>query len=406
MSMQKGKLRFLIAAVLVSVIAVTAIVTYSITVHLMNTGEVYLKDDSYEELMQYYELKHVRSIIEEEYALEPTEGQSTELIHGAAQGMVSALKDGYSAFYTDEDYKAYFDEEQEGSRIAQGMLLESETTSGYLRIERVFAETAAYDAGMVAGETLISVDGKDMRNINIDIALGYIRGVEGTSVIIETKSSSGINKYTLTRNDAAAQLVFTDMIDDSTGYIRIEEFSGKCAEDFEQALKSMEKEKVSAVIVDIRGVSGGAIAQAVDCADLLLDEGLIAYSVSRGQETMRWEADEEISSELAVAILADGETAGVAEVFAAALQEYGRCTVIGQNTKGEAAATTIFKIASSGNRVRLVTALYYTPNGVQLQGTGIQADALLELGDGSVQNDSEVLLQAAQYMASINEGNA
>ena len=121
---------------------------------------------------------------------------------------------------------------------------------------------------------------------------------------------------------------------------------------------------------------------------------------------MRWEADEEISSELAVAILADGETAGVAEVFAAALQEHGRCTVIGQNTKGEAAATTIFKIASSGNRVRLVTALYYTPNGVQLQGIGIQADALLELGDGSVQNDSEVLLQAAQYMTSINEENA
>lgn len=132
-----------------------------------------------------------------------------------------------------------------------------------------------------------------------------------------------------------AQLVFTDTINEQVGYISIVEFTDDCAQDFAKALESMEQEKVQAVIIDLRGVSGGYISEAAEAADLLLDQGLIATSMNQGKETLRWESDAEVKSTLPVAVLTDGQTSGVAEVFAAALQDRQRGLVMGANTKGK-----------------------------------------------------------------------
>ena len=91
--MQKGKRIFLAVVALVVVIAISSIVTYTVTVHKMNTGEIYLKDDSYAELMQYFELKSVRQIVEAHYAKQLEEGESEALVHGAIAGMMKSLGD-------------------------------------------------------------------------------------------------------------------------------------------------------------------------------------------------------------------------------------------------------------------------------------------------------------------------
>lgn len=396
--MQKGKRIFLIAVVLIVVIAVSSIVTYAVTVHKMNTGEIYLKDDSYAELMQYFELKSVKQIVEAHYAEQLGEAESEVLVHGAISGMMQSLGDGYSAFYTEEEYNSYFDEKLDGSHIAQGMLLGISETTGYPVVKRVFADTAAYEAGVQVGDSILEIDGKSAYGKDINIILGYIRGVEGTGVNLLLSREGVQQECTLVRTGARAQLVFTDTINEQVGYISIVEFTDDCAQDFAKALESMEQEKVQAVIIDLRGVSGGYISEAAEAADLLLDQGLIATSMNQGKETLRWESDAEVKSTLPVAVLTDGQTSGVAEVFAAALQDRQRGLVMGANTKGNAASTAIFKVASTGSMVKLVTAYYHSPNGTQIQGNGVQADISLELGDGTVEANAQLLASAAEQL--------
>lgn len=396
--MQKGKRIFLAVVALVVVIAISSIVTYTVTVHKMNTGEIYLKDDSYAELMQYFELKSVRQIVEAHYAKQLEEEESEALVHGAIAGMMKSLGDGYSAFYTEEEYNSYFDEKLDGSHIAQGMLISLSETTGYPVIKRVFADTAAYEAGIQAGDSILAIEGESTQGKDINILLGNIRGVEGTEVTLLISRGGVQQESTLVRTGAQAQLVFTDIINEQVGYISIVEFTENCAQDFAQSLESMEQEKVQAIVIDLRGVSGGYISEAAEMADLLLDQGLIATSVNQGKEALRWESDAEIKSALPVAVLTDGQTSGVAEVFAAALQDRQRGIVMGADTKGNAASTAIFKVASTGSMVKLVTAYYHSPNGVQIQGNGVQVDIPLELGDGSAEANAQLLASAAEQL--------
>ena len=197
------------------------------------------------------------------------------------------------------------------------------------------------------------------------------------------------------RTGAAVQVVYTATATDKVGYIRIVEFTGNCAEELAAALKSMQDEKAEALVLDLRGVRGGYIREAAEAADLLLDKGLIATSVRQGQEGMRWESDGEVQSSLPMVLLTDEATSGMAEVFAAALQDRGRAQVAGQTTRGQAASTAIFKVPSTGSMVKLVTAYYVSPNGRQIQGQGVAPDVALELGDGSAEAEAALLAEAA-----------
>ena len=398
--MQKEKKWFLAVVVIVVVAAVSSIVTYAVTKHKMSTGEIYLKNDSYAELMQYYELKNVREILAEHYAEEISDARQETLVQGAVGGMMRALGDGYSAFYTAEEYDTYFDEQLDGSFIAQGMLLEWNESTGYPVVRQVFADTAAYEAGISAGDTILSVEGKSAYGKEIGITLGYIRGVEGTSVTLRLKRGAQEKEQTLVRTEAAVQVVYTGTATDKAGYIRIVEFTGNCAEELAAALRSMQDEKAEALVLDLRGVRGGYIREAAEAANLLLDKGQIATSVRQGQEGMRWESDAEVESTLPVVVLTDGATSGVAEVFAAALQDRGRAQVAGQTTRGQAASTAIFKVPSTGSMVKLVTAYYVSPNGRQIQGQGVAPDVALELGDGSAEAEAALLAEAAALVLS------
>ncbi len=403
--MQKGKRIFLAVTVLIVVMVVSSIVTYAVTVHKMNTGEIYLQNDSYEELMQYYELKNVRQIIEEHYVSQLDDKQNKTLMHGAISGMMHSLGDGYSAFYTEEEYKSYFDEQLDGSYIAQGILLTPNEMTGYPVVKRVFADTAAYEAGIQVGDSILSIDQKEIYGEDINIILGYIRGLEGTSVILRIKRDGVEIEKELVRTSAQIQMVFTDTINEKVGYINVVEFTGNCAKDFEDALKSMGQENIEGLVIDLRGVCAGYIDEAVDAVDLLLDEGLIATSVSKGREVLRWESDEEVICDLPIAVLTDNATSGVAEVFAAAIQDRQRGIILGVDTKGVSASTTMFKIPSTGSVMKLVTAYYCTPNGKQIHGNGVKVDNVLDMGDGSAQGDTHVLTQAAEQLLIFMQEN-
>ncbi len=108
----------------------------------------------------------------------------------------------------------------------------------YPVVQRVFADTPAYDAGIAAGDIILSVDGKDLRILDLDGVLGRIRGVEGTKAKLVVQSGAESREVELARKVSDLQMVMTDMVNAKVGYINIVEFSGDSVNDFKKQSKT------------------------------------------------------------------------------------------------------------------------------------------------------------------------
>ena len=188
--------------------------------------------------------------------------------------------------------------------------------------------------------------------------LGRIRGVEGTKAKIALQSGQETREVELPRRVTDMQMVMTDMINAKVGYVNIVEFSGSAVDDFKKAIASMESEGAQAIVIDLRGNRGGNISQAMEIADLLLDEGQIAYVMGKEKASITWKSSKSTEYDKPIIILTDEQTEGVSEVFAAALQERGRAQILGKKTMGRAVMTSFFEVPSTGNVVKLVTGRY------------------------------------------------
>ena len=281
------------------------------------------------------------------------------------------------------------------------MMLERDAATDYMRVTRVFADTPAYDANIVAGDLILSIDGSDTQYMEVQTALGRLRGIDGTKVTIRTRSGEKEMDLELVRKSVDMQVVFTNMVNEEIGYINVAEFSNSSIDEFQKALETMEDEKAKGIIIDLRGTPGGNISQACKVADSFLEAGEICSSMGRDKEATNWNSTDSVSWDKPVVIIVDRETAGVAEVFAAALQDRGRATILGEQTFGKAAVTSYYQVPSTGDMVKLVTAEYYLPSGAKLTGVGITPDEAIseaDLEEGTAENNDIALLRAAKIL--------
>ena len=393
----KKKMYYILLVVLVAAIVVASLVTFYFTKKSIESGEIYLKGEEYNALMKYFELEDIRNIISENYIHEVDDNT---LVQGSLRGVVDSLNDRYSAFYSEEDYQN-FDENSEGSFIALGMMLERDSATDYMRVTRVFADTPAYDANIIAGDLILSIDGSDTQYMEVQTALGRLRGIDGTKVALRTRSGEKEMDLELVRKSEDMQVVFTNMVNEEIGYINVAEFSNSSIDEFQKALETMEDEKAKGVIIDLRGTPGGNISQACKVADSFLEAGKICSSMGRDKEATNWNSTDSVRWDKPVVIIVDRETAGVAEVFAAALQDRGRATILGEQTFGKAAVTSYYQVPSTGDMVKLVTAEYYLPSGAKLTGVGITPDEEIseaDLEEGTAENNDIALLRAAKIL--------
>ncbi len=397
--MDKKKWIFLLAAACLTTVIVASVLTYFIVTNRIDTGEIYLKTETYDELLQYFELEKMEEIIGRYYI---READADALLVGTLKGMVEGLGDGYSQFYTEEEYQ-FFDENSEGSCISEGMLLKIDAVSGYPVVKNVFADTPAYEAGIGVGDYVVAIDGIDTYSMDLDVVLGRIRGIDGTFVELRVQSGDMEDVLTLVRKSPDIQLVFASMVNAKIGYINIVEFSGSSVEEFDSALETVSKEGAEAIVIDLRGTLGGNISQAVEIADKLLDAGTIAYTENKEGTGLVWESDAEELWEKPLVLLVDGDTSGVAEVFAAAIQGRQRGQIVGTtNTAGKAAVTSYFEIQSTGDVIKLLTAEYFSPGGIQIDEEGVLPDVYAEKTSDT--EDTTLLCAAELLKAQLEEG--
>ena len=392
--MTKKQILLLCIVTAVVFAGIAAAATY-FAIDLRHQDDINIAGEKYQRLLEFFEIDHVSEMVGQSYYAEV---ETDQLVEGALEGVMENLGDGYSRFY-DERYFQYFDENTEGSYMAQGMLVDKDAETGYIVVERVFPDTPAYEQNIVAGNYITAIDGMDTLSMDAECAVSCLRGKNGVEISLDILAGETPISLTFTRKSTDTQVVFTDMLGDNVGYIDIVEFSGSSVNDFKKAIDTMEKEGAKAIVLDIRNTPGGYISQASAVADLLLEEGNIYSTKGRDNAVFTVSAKEGVETALPMVLLVNGETKGVAEVFAAALQDNGAAQVVGEQTFGKGVVMSTLRVPNSGDGVRMVTAFYYSPKGNAINEKGVTPDEIVAMTANAETSDQDPQLQKAIELA-------
>lgn len=342
--------------------------------------------------------EEILSIVQREYYRE-VDAETLET--AAIDGMLAALGDPYTFYYTDEAYAA-MNEETTGQYVGVGMLV-GEAADGDLRVLRVFRGSPAEKAGIEAGDALLAIDGASVAGdapMSLSEASALLKGEGETPVEVEVERGGETLSFTLERGEVSINYVEYSILEGDVGYLSIYQFTGDDVEGVKEAISAFQQAGVSALVVDVRSNPGGLLTDVVDICDMLLPEGLIVYTEDRGGAREEFYADGEYW-DVPMAVLVNGDSASASEIFAAAVQDTGRGIVVGEVTYGKGVVQTLHAFPE-GDGMQLTTATYYTPSGASIHGQGVTPDIEVALAaDASVIYHAPDAASDAQLAAAL-----
>jgi carboxyl-terminal processing protease len=293
---------------------------------------------------------------------------SDNLVYGAVRGMLGTL-DPHSSFFSPKEY-AQMRERQEGRYYGIGVSIQA--IDGDITAMQVFEQSPAYKKGVRRGDVLANVEGEDTKGWTVDQAMHKLRGAKGTMVGVGVKRRGypEMIKFELVRDEVYIPTVPAYfMIDDTTGYIRMQDFGENTDKDVKHALHDLASKGMKRLLFDIRGNPGGPLDQAIKVSNEFLPKGkMIVYTrgrVPNSDQDYRATEDSEFT-DMPIVALVNRNSASAAEIVSGALQDHDRAYLVGETTFGKALVQSVYRI-SGGAGLALTTAHYYTPSGRIIQ---------------------------------------
>ena len=320
----------------------------------------------------YRKLDQLEEIIDRVYV---GESDKAAMEDAAAAAMVDSLGDRWSYYMTKADYAAYM-EQMTNSYVGVGMIVQLKE-DGYVTILRVEEGGPAKEAGVMAGDTLVAVDGQDIKDWDIDETKNRVRGEEGTKVSLTVLRDGKEQTLEVERRLVETQVAKGQMLEDKVGLVTIVNFDSRCADETIAVIESLLEQGAEALIFDVRNNPGGYKDELVAILDYLLPEGPLFRSVMY-DGTEEVDKSDEKYLDIPMAVLANGNSYSAAEFFAAALMEYEAAVFVGQPTTGKGRFQTSYLLAD-GSAVNISIGTYTTPNGVDLTDVGLTPDVPVEV---------------------------
>ena len=313
--------------------------------------------------MQFIESKYV------------TEVDDKKLIDGAITGMVKSLDDPHS-IYLDEKLYRQLKNHTEGTFGGIGIYMGFR--DGGVQVVAVMPDSPGEKAGLQANDSIVSVNGTPITEMQPEEVVMNIRGEVGTDVELVIHREGEVDKaYRITRDVIQMKTVEGTLLEDGIGYIRIVSFTEKSGDEFRTAYDNLISQGMKGLIIDVRGNPGGVITSCVDIARMVVPKGRIVSVINRDGEEENYDStlEKPISP---MVILIDGNSASASEILAGALQDTKAATVIGTKSYGKGSVQVLMPMFQSDG-LKLTVAKYYTPNGRSIDGTGIEPDITVEL---------------------------
>ena len=316
---------------------------------------------------------------------------SEKLAEGAIEGMFQyGVADPYSGYMPPEQYRqALGDLSGTFSGIGAEMAIRntddpadlaactelSETCR--LVVVAPLADSPAERAGLQAGDFVLAVDGATVNGTTMDDQISRIRGESGTEVTLTLqRDDAEAFDVTITRAEIKIQEVETRMIEGHIGYIALNNFSALAADQFRDGLAGLLEDGADQIVFDLRDNPGGYIDGAQRVASQFIDEGLIFTQESAGDEVREWASTGDgvaTDPDLPVVVLINGGSASASEIVAAALQESGRATLVGEPSFGKNTVQVWGRLENEGG-VRITISRWFTPDHNSVAPDGIQPD--------------------------------
>jgi carboxyl-terminal processing protease len=308
------------------------------------------------------------------------ESDSTAMQDAAAEAMIASLGDRWSYYIPADEYSDYLDQ-MANSYVGIGVTIQvTEDASGFL-VTKVNEGGPADQAGMLPGDTVVAVDGVDVRGMTIDDTSALVKGEENTTVEITVERAGEQKTLTVTRMLVEVPVATAKMLEGGIGLITIANFDQRCADETIAAMDSLLEQGARKLIFDVRYNPGGYVSQLVKVLDHILPEGDLFRSVNyEGKESLD-RSDKNCIEGIPMAVLVNGSSYSAAEFFAAALREYDYALIVGEPTTGKGYFQQTYTLGD-GSAVGLSVGKYFTPKGVSLaEAGGLIPDVVLEVDE-------------------------
>jgi peptidase, S41 family len=306
---------------------------------------------------------------------------------GIYKGMVDSLGDPYTVYYNTEEYKQ-FTSSSSGTYSGIGVAVSQNVTTGAITIVKTFKKGSGEKEGMKPGDVIYKVEGKKIEGLELSKVVSMIKGEEGTFVKVTVLRDGKEIEFNLERKKLEVDTVNYRMEERSgkkIGYISVSEFDEVTASQFKNAISELNKEGMEGLVIDLRDNPGGLLDVTCEMLDRMIKKGLLVYTVDKNGKRVDEDATDSDSFDKPVAILVNGNSASASEVFSGAMKDYKAATLVGTKTFGKGIVQSIVPFGD-GTAMKVTVSKYYTPNGVNIHGTGIEPDVVVELSKDATKN--------------------
>lgn len=329
--------------------------------------------------------KYIEETVKESYTGDIDDEQMEEYMY---KGMMASLGDPYSAYYTSEEYEE-LTTETTGSYEGIGVVMQQDVNTREVKVVRCYEGAPGEKAGLLPEDVLVEVNGESVSGMELSEVVDKVKSSQDqvAHLTIAREGESEYLEIDVHLEEVNIPVVQSEILEDNIGYIALYEFTEQTEPQYMEAFEALKDQGMERLIIDVRNNPGGLLTSVCDILEDILPEGLIVYTEDKNGEREEYTCDGENELDIPLAVLVNGNSASASEIFAGAIQDYSKGTIVGTTTFGKGIVQSLIPF-NDGSAIKTTTAKYYTPSGKCIHGTGIQPDVEVELSEGLEQETS------------------
>ena len=299
---------------------------------------------------------------------------------GMYKGLMDSLGDPYSVYYTEEELNDLMTDTA-GIYYGIGAYVSLDEDMNLPRISGVMPGTPAERAELMTDDIIYEVDKESTQGLKLDEVVSLIKGPEGTTVHLTLLRGSKMEEIEVDVERSAVEVptVNTKLLGEkeNIGYLQITEFDDITPDQFAEGMAELRESNIEGLIIDLRSNPGGSLQAVCDIARQILPKGIIVYTVDRNGEREDYTCDGAHEIDIPVVVLVNQYSASASEILSGAIKDYKLGKLVGMTTFGKGIVQRVFDL-KDGTAVKLTVSNYYTPNGNNIHGIGIEPDVEVE----------------------------
>lgn len=312
-----------------------------------------------------------------------------KMIEGAIKGYVEGVGDDYTEYLSKDEYEELI-VNVTGDFVGIGVYIYKDK-DGNLIVLAPMENSPSEEAGIEAGDIILTIDGENCNEMDINVASSKIKGEAGSTVELEIQRGTETFKKTVTRRTVEIKDSTSKILDGNIGYIVLSTFDTDCSKEIEKYMEEFQGKGINSVILDLRNNTGGIVEEAVKISELFIDKGnIVLRSYNKTEKETIIKSSSGKYKDINLVVLVNDYSASASEIVTAALKDNNAATIVGIKTYGKGVMQEIQPLFDGA--IKITIEEFKTPNGDTINKVGIKPDVEIEIDKDS---EEDVQLQKA-----------